>query len=49
MVLKIQMKDLFFGFIHNYWTMGIRPRTKGTKWTSKVLGYFANLGEMLGF
>jgi hypothetical protein len=49
MVLKIQMKDLFFGFIHNYWTMGIRPRSKGTKWTNKVLGYFANLGELLGF
>ncbi|MHA1614598.1 MAG: hypothetical protein ACTSYJ_07105 [Candidatus Thorarchaeota archaeon] len=49
MVLKIQIKDLFIGFIHNYWTMGIRPKSKETKLTNKVLGYFANLGEILGF
>lgn len=48
MVLKIRMRDLFFGFIHNYWTLGIRYESKHAKWTQRILGYFANLGQMLG-
>ncbi|PWI48555.1 hypothetical protein CEE45_05795 [Candidatus Heimdallarchaeota archaeon B3_Heim] len=49
MTLKIEMDDLFYGIIRNYGQFGIRSDTKyNTKWTPMILGYFANLGQMLG-
>lgn len=49
MVVRIGIEELFYGFIHNYRTFGIRSNSKNTKWTHKILGYFASLGQMLGF
>ncbi len=49
MVLKITMEDLFYGFVRNYYSFGIKPGTRNTKWTNEILGYFAKLGKMLGF
>lgn len=44
MVVRIDIEELFYGFIHNYRTFGIRSNSKNTKWTHKILGYFASLG-----
>lgn len=42
------MRDLFYGFIRNYSTFGLRPRSKYTKWTHEILGFYAQLGKMIG-
>ncbi len=42
------MEDLFSGFIRNYSSFGIRDDTNWTKWTHKILGFYAQLGRMLG-
>ncbi len=47
--MKIELVDLFYGFIQNYWTFGLRFQSSKAKWTHKILGYFSTLGEMLGF
>lgn len=52
MVFKIGLNDLFYGFIRNYYTFGIRAapkRSKQTKWTNMILGFFAKLGQDFGF
>ena len=49
MSFAIKIHDLFYGFVHSYWTFGIRDKSKHASWTHRILGYFASLGELLGF
>ena len=52
MVFKIELENLFYGFIRNYWTFGIKRTPKAStrsKWTNMILCFFARLGQDLGF
>jgi hypothetical protein len=42
------MIDLFYGYVRNYVTFGIRRGVKRSTRTHEVLGYYARLGKMLG-
>lgn len=48
-MLKIEMDDLFWGFIRNYVTFGLRLGAKWTTRTNEILGFYAILGKMLGY
>ena len=48
MVLKIEMEDLFWGFVRNYVSFGLRPYAKRTTRTNEILGFYSILGKMLG-
>jgi hypothetical protein len=47
MVLKIEMEDLFWGFVRNYVSFGLRPDAKRTTRTNEILGFYSRLGKML--
>ena len=47
-MLEIDMENLFRGFIKNYMSFGIRDNANWTKWTHRILGYYGQLGRMLG-
>lgn len=47
-MFKLRLYDLFYGFIRNYVTFGIYDDITNTKFTHRILGYFADVGRMLG-
>lgn len=47
-MVEISMEDLFYGFVRNYHSFGIRSKSKWAKWTNEILGFYARLGRMLG-
>ncbi|MBA7514855.1 hypothetical protein ES705_06890 [subsurface metagenome] len=40
--------DLYSAFVSNYHTLQLTARHTNTTWTHRVLGFFDNLGRMLG-
>ena len=48
--MEILMKDIFYGFIRDIKTLRLVWSTSGfTDYTQEVLGYFRQLGKLLGF
>ncbi len=42
------MKDFFYGFVRNYHSFRIEPDANWTRWTNRILGFYDQLGAMLG-
>ena len=42
------MQDFFYGFVRNYHSFQISPESNNTKWTNKILGFYDQLGTLLG-
>lgn len=42
------MEDFFYGYVRNYHSFHIEPNSNNTKWTNKILGFYDQLGTLLG-
>jgi len=42
------MEDFFYGYVRNYHSFHIQPDSNNTKWTNKILGFYDQLGTLLG-
>jgi len=47
-MLRIEMRDMFYGFIRNYAGLGLRAGVSDANWTHEILGFYSRLGQMLG-
>ena len=48
-IIRFSMEDIFRAFIRNYGNLELSEIYYGTNWTNRILGYFDNLGRLMGY